>query len=114
MKRWGLIIPVLVSFAIFGCAKLKEKYSRKDQTTVEIKLNSDGSPGSLAALNGGIAIYAVKEDGTFKKSAILANEDLANSSLTMTLPNGGYRFYALGFASTSMQGSVKCALGNNG
>jgi photosystem II stability/assembly factor-like uncharacterized protein len=93
-----------------SCGKIFEKFSRLPSTTVKFTVPK----GLTSTLDGHLMVYAIREDGGYKQAEYAQNEDTAEWEASMLLPNGAYRFYAVGFSSAEMQGITKCGESNNG
>ena len=107
MGKLFLLFPLL----LFSCGYIDKKFGRSQgysQVTIQQSRNQGLNTSSI--LNGGLIVYAVKEDGS-RKAASLSNE---NGSLTITLPNGSYQFYAVGWPKVGLESSppaynLRCA-----
>lgn len=98
---------VLFSFLIAACGELRKKYGRLEEegvTTVDFAV--DRPYGSLATLNGGMMIYAVRADNPLRRASRYFSSDSAVT--TWTLPNGQYTFHAVGYTGSSMTGNYHC------
>lgn len=110
MKKILPFLFVLVGLLSAACGKLSEKFSRLESGTTTVSLQRAPSPmDALAALNAGIMVYAVNVDDPSRRGAIKFNNDASPTS--WTLPNGHYRFMAVGYASGLESGDVYCADG---
>lgn len=105
------IIPLVGS----SCGYIDDRFSRSSQgdtTTVTLGANSPEAHADLAgvratALPGGIMIYAVNAQNPASRGAIKLSNEL--SSRTWKIPNGSYRFYAVGYTATNFGGDLYCA-----
>jgi len=96
---------ILFCFFIFGCGNDGLPDSK---TILHFRLPKDKS-----VIDGGLMIYIRKEDGSFIQAISLPDGE--DSSVDITLENGGYRFFGVSFDGPSdLFGQGRCALSNNG
>jgi hypothetical protein len=106
----GLFCTAIVFFS--GCGGFFEKFSRSSGNTTNVHLELNGTPRSQSTvINGGLMLYALQAAGAGTAKAIhFSSEQLANGAAPLVLPNGHYRFAAVGFTESEMGGEAKCGL----
>lgn len=115
-------VVFFLSVLLAGCGKINSK--RTDgYTTVTIgnpapsyaSLSEEiGIPKAGPTQAGGVMVYAVEETNKYIETAFLATE---TASASLSLPNGNYFFYAIGYENTELQGpgiNVRCGASNGG
>lgn len=107
------ILLLVLAFALPGCGKFLDKFSRLDEGYTRVELLGDRSPG--AALDGGImVIFGRSGSGNGGNAFGFSSAELANGR-SVVVPNGSYKVYAYGADSGGiLQGQAKCGLGNGG
>lgn len=115
----SLALAFLATLALSGCGKFFDEFSRLNggTTTVKLGLNGGSRQGRNAnsVMTGNIMVYAVRanDDGTSSPvSAIRLADELDSGRLV--LPNGRYRFLAVGWPSPGMGGTPKCGIDESG
>lgn len=112
MRISGAILLVTIAILASSCAKLSKKFGRIESDSTKVFFSQEKGLDTFSSLNGGVMIYALSSSVGAKKTFLFSNEDLATGAAAVTLKNGIYKFYLVGFSSTGMQGGVKCAAGN--
>ena len=102
LSRIFLLLILGLQFSACGSVdKFFEREAAKNVTTVIIGAQRPHGFSTLATptiLVGGLFIYALKDDGS-RQAGFLNDE---TGFLTMTLPNGNYTFYGVGWAATNL------------
>lgn len=109
----------LLFFCLFlvGYGGYLDRFSREEGGQTQVTVG--GASPESASLFGGVMLYflRVHPDGTngeFGRAVGMSNEDLA-AGKAVSLPNGTYKTYGLGFLGPNpLGGAVKCAFGNLG
>ncbi len=112
-----MLIGLAGLFLLTGCSKFKEKFGRLSggSTSVRFGLEKNRGLSAMAALPGGVMVYAIDATGGAEDHGLaFSSEQLVNSSASLTLPNRPYRFYAFGYTGADLTGEVKCGFGNGG
>lgn len=104
MHRNSLPFAALFILSLSGCSKFLDKFNRAPEGYTNVRF-SDGRQNLVTAMDGGMMIYALRQDAPFRTALKLNN---ASDSTTFTLPNGQYRFQAVGWDSSGMNGTPKC------
>lgn len=108
-RIWLVVIPLILSLS--SCGKFMEKFGRlKESGTTQVTFNQ-GQNRFFTALNGGMMVYIVGQNVAHRQAIYVSSTGTTNSAVT--LANGNYEMYALGFATAGMQGSVHCGAPNN-
>lgn len=100
-----------------GCGSYLDRFSRQEEGQTQVTVG-DASPQS-ATLLGGVMLYFVRlqpdgSNGDFGRAVGMSTEDLAAGKI-VSLPNGTYKTYGLGFLGPNpLGGAVMCAFGNLG
>lgn len=100
---------LVFALALSGCG-LSKKFSRLEGGQTVVKIQRGGEANSLATLNGGVLVYAVRQDNTSRRASKFMATEL--SGLRWELPNGPYRFFALGFEEATLNSATnkfRCA-----
>ena len=101
------IISTLVFSLILlnGCS---DKFGRlrTGETSVRFAREKEAGLASAPILAGGVMVYAVRADG-YRAGFTLSNE---GDTREFTLPNGSYRFGAVGWDSANLLGSTRCGM----
>ena len=104
MKPSFFPIFAACALSLNGCAKFLEKFSRAPEGHSNVRF-SDGRRNLVAAMDGGLIVYAIRQDGTHRAALHLAS---ASDPKVFTLPNGEYKFHAVGWPASGMSGIPKC------
>jgi hypothetical protein len=107
MKNFYLL-PLLIIAALPACAKFSRLSNQAGFT--EVTLNKRSGASILATLNGGLMVYAIRDDGY--SASFKLNNELDEKSVM--LPNGNYTFRAVGYPSPQLQGTPRCGVAGRG
>lgn len=108
------ILLFVLAFALPGCGKFLDKFSRLDEGYTRVELVGDRGPG--AALNGGMMVIFSRTSDEGGSAFGFTSAELA-SGRTVVVPNGSYKVMAYGSEEGTgkiLQGQAKCGLGNGG
>jgi hypothetical protein len=107
-SRVALALSSLLAFS--ACGKFLEKFGRLPPSGhTFVKVQSQASGASLLTPQvGGVVVYALRSDG-YAQSFPLSNETDTNSEFA--LPNGNYRFLAVGWDAVDLAGTTRCGEG---
>lgn len=109
VKQCFLPIAALLLASLSGCAKFLDKFSRAPEGFTNVQF-SDGRRNLAAAVDGGLIVYAIRQDAPFRTALKLSSEA---DSTKFTLPNGQYEFLAVGWPTSGMTGTPKCGKDNS-
>lgn len=111
-KKFSLLF--VATLFLGSCGQYSRFADRTDGlTTVRFGTGPTNGPAALT-LTGGVMIYAIGEGGLPQRTIKLVDAGNASGSRSLTLPNGSYRFYALGYSAANLQGTVACGSANAG
>lgn len=111
-----LLIPLLA--LVGGCGA-----DRSEQNSTKVSFSFAPPAGSVSALttpiDAGVIVYAVNfADSEIRKAVKIPGSTTGGSgSVSMVLPNGPYRFVAVGYdasGSTALEGVMACGFGAGG
>jgi hypothetical protein len=88
-----------------SCADFTAKFSRLKGESTAVQFSARGNALLANTLLGGIMVYAIRTTDGYRQAIRLNHE---NDQREVILPNGSYRFQALGWAATPLMGSPKC------
>jgi len=118
--RVGRLSFALLSLVLVGCGGGQGGFTQvtiggSNSSSVAGLYSNDAvrmKSSTTPIMNGGIMIYFLSTNGTSAFSGIyLADE---TGSTTVSLPNGTYSVYTLGYTQAGLTGVLKCGRGNNG
>jgi hypothetical protein len=106
MKASQILLLGTSLLSLSACSKYLEKFSRLTGAGMtEVKFTSASGEVSLAnTMLGGIMVYAMRTDG-YTESFVLSHE---GDSTSFPLPNGSYKFLAVGWDTSGLAGTNKC------
>jgi hypothetical protein len=96
--RCVLLLALLLALPSCG------KFSRLPEGKTSVSFQVEGR--SPTALLPGIMVYAVRADNVLSKGARFVPSEA--TSLNWLIPNGNYHFFAFGYQSADMQGTMYC------
>lgn len=109
MRLGHAAIIATLAASLPACGKYLEKFSRLSNPNSSTVKFSQGQPSLLApTMVGGVMVYALRADG-YREGILLQNEEDATE---FQLPNGAYRFLAVGWDTVNLEGTAKCGIGN--
>lgn len=99
---------VLTAILLHGCS---EKFGRlkAGETSVRFAKEKQSLLAGAPTLAGGVMVYAMRSDG-YRAAFTLSDE---GDTREFTLPNGSYRFGAVGWDSLNLLGSTRCGTASN-
>lgn len=104
MKPSSFLMLAACALSLTGCGKFFDKFSSAPEGHSNVRF-SDGRRNLTAAMDGGLIVYAIRQDGTHRAALHLTN---ASDPKVFTLPNGQYKFRAVGWTASGMSGVPKC------
>lgn len=104
----SLTLGCLALFA--GCGNFQEKFGRqRDDGHTSVRFAGGRGGSALAAtLNGGVMVYAIRQSDGYRAAFQLQHEADARE---FSLPNGSYKFLAMGWTAPDLAGPTKCGAG---
>jgi WD40-like Beta Propeller Repeat len=104
MKKTSFLAWILaVTTFLPACGKFHDLFGRLKTTKVTVGGRRSGL-APFAVLNGGMLVYALKDDGN-AQSIFLPDE---TQPATLNLPNGNYAFTAVGWDLATLTGTPRC------
>lgn len=91
-----------------GCGNFQEKFGRqRDDGHTSVRF-AGGRGAAAATLNGGVMVYAIRQSDGYRAAFQLQHEADARE---FSLPNGAYKFLAIGWTGADLTGPNKCGAG---
>lgn len=117
MKRI-LFCVLAFAAALAGCGRISEKFGRSSGGYTTVTFNS--RPAGAHSIfytpqSGGVMIYFSRVGDNMGGLAFGFPHDAAVAGASISVPNGSYKVYALGWeGSNPLEGNTRCAFGNGG